>query len=50
MAIRHCLCFSIESSFPKVKKAIRSAILNKGKSLLDFPELWEGNFIQVNNG
>lgn len=51
MAIRHCLCFEIEPSFPKVKKAIRSAVLNNGKSLLDFPELWGGeDLMQVNDG
>ena len=49
MAIRHCLCFNIESSFPKVKKAIRSAVLNNGKSLLDFPELWGEDLMQVND-
>lgn len=50
MAIRHCLCFEIEPSFPKVKKAIRSAVLNNGKSLLDFPELWGEDLMQVNDG
>lgn len=50
MAVRHCLHFQIEPSFPNVKKAIRSAVLNNGKSLLDFPELWGEDLMQVNDG
>lgn len=49
MAVRHCLYFNIEPSFPNVKKAIRSAVLNNGKSLLDFPELWGEDLMQVND-
>lgn len=38
MAVRHCLHFQIEPSFPNVKKTIRNAVLNNGKSIIDFPE------------
>lgn len=39
MAIRHCLYFKIEPTFPNVKKAIRNAVLNNGRSIIDFPEV-----------
>ena len=42
MAVRHCLLFQIEPSFPNVKKAIRNAVLNNGRSIIDFPESWGG--------
>ena len=48
MAVRHCLYFRIEPSFPNVKKAIRNAVLNKGKSIIDFPESWGDDLMNVN--
>ena len=48
MAARHCLYFKIEPIFPNVKKAIRSAVLNNGKSIIDFPELWGDDLMEVN--
>ena len=47
MAVRHCLHFQIEPSFPNVKKAIRNAVLNNGKSILDFPESWGDDLMDV---
>lgn len=47
MAIRHCLFFSIEPTFPNVKKAIRNAVLNNGKSIIDFPESWGDDLMLV---
>lgn len=49
MAVRHCLHFQIEPSFPNVKKAIRNAVLNNGRSILDFPEYWGDDLIDVEN-
>ena len=48
MAVRHCLHFQIEPSFPNVKKAIRNAVLNNGRSILDFPESWGDDLMNVN--
>ena len=48
MAVRHCLYFQIEPSFPNVKKAIRNAVLNNGKSMIDFPESWGEDIMEVN--
>ena len=48
MAVRHCLYFQIEPSFPNVKKAIRTAVLNNGKSIIDFPEAWGDDLMNVN--
>lgn len=48
MAVRHCLHFQIEPSFPNVKKAIRNAVLNNGKSIIDFPESWGDDLMVVN--
>lgn len=48
MAVRHCLHFQIEPSFPNVKKAIRNAVLNNGRSILDFPESWGDDLMDVN--
>lgn len=48
MAVRHCLHFHIEPSFPNVKKAIRNAVLNNGKSIIDFPESWGEDIMEVN--
>ncbi|MCB6276741.1 MULTISPECIES: hypothetical protein [Bacteroidaceae] len=48
MAARHCLYFKIEPIFPNVKKAIRCAVLNNGKSIIDFPELWGDDLMEVN--
>lgn len=48
MAVRHCLYFQIEPSFPNVKKAIRNAVLNNGKSIIDFPESWGEDIMEVN--
>ena len=47
-AVRHCLHFQIEPSFPNVKKAIRNAVLNNGKSIIDFPEYWGDDLLDVN--
>lgn len=47
MAVRHCLHFKIEPSFPNVKKAIRNAVLNNGKSIIDFPESWGDDLMKV---
>lgn len=47
MAVRHCLHFQIEPSFPNVKKAIRNAVLNNGKSIIDFPEAWGDDLMDV---
>lgn len=47
-AVRHCLHFKIEPSFPNVKKAIRNAVLNNGKSIIDFPEYWGDDLLDVN--
>ena len=49
MAVRHCLYFQIEPSFPNVKKAIRNAVLNNGKSIIDFPESWGDDLMYVDN-
>ena len=49
MAVRHCLHFHIEPSFPNVKKAIRNAVLNNGKSIIDFPEAWGDDLLDVEN-
>lgn len=49
MAVRHCLHFQIEPSFPNVKKAIRNAVLNNGKSIIDFPESWGDDLMDVEN-
>lgn len=49
MAVRHCLHFKIEPSFPNVKKAIRNAVLNNGKSIIDFPESWGDDLMDVNS-
>ena len=48
MAVRHCLHFQIEPSFPNVKKAIRNAVLNNGKSIIYFPESWGDDLMEVN--
>jgi hypothetical protein len=48
MAVRHCLHFQIEPSFPNVKKVIRNAVLNNGKSIIDFPESWGDDLMDVN--
>lgn len=48
MAVRHCKHFQIEPSFPNVKKAIRNAVLNNGKSIIDFPESWGEDIMEVN--
>lgn len=50
MAVRHCLHFKIEPSFPNVKKAIRNAVLNNEKSIIDFPEAWGDDLLVVNQG
>ena len=47
MAVRHCLHFQIELSFPNVKKTIRNAVLNNGKSIIDFPESWGDDLMDV---
>ena len=47
MAVRHCLFFKIEPSFPNVKKAIKDAVLNNGKSIIDFPESWGDDLMKV---
>ena len=47
MAVRHCLYFHIEPTFPNVKKAIRYAVLNNGKSIIDFPESWGDDLMDV---
>ena len=49
MAVRHCLHFQIEPSFPNVKKAIRNAVLNNGRSIIDFPESWGDDLMDVEN-
>ena len=41
MAVRHCLFFKLEPTRQNVMKAIRDAVLNNGRSILDFPEAWE---------
>ena len=48
-AVRHCLHFQIEPSFPNVKKAIRNAVLNNGKSIIDFPEAWGDDLMDIEN-
>lgn len=48
MAVRHCLYFKMEPTFPNVKKAIRNAVLNNGKSVIDFPESWGDDLMEVN--
>lgn len=47
MAVRHCLFFNIEPSLPNVKKVIRDAVLNNGKSIIDFPESWGDDLMKV---
>lgn len=49
MAVSHCLYFRIEPSFPNVKKAIRNAVLNNGRSIIDFPEYWGNDLMDVEN-
>ncbi len=41
MAVRHCLFFKLEPTRQNVMRAIRDAVLNNGRSILDFPEAWE---------
>ena len=48
MAVRHCLHFQIEPSFPNVMIVIRNAVLNNGKSIIDFPESWGDDLMDVN--
>lgn len=47
MAVRHCLFFKVEPTFPNVKKAIRLAVMNNGKSIIDFPESWGDDLMDV---
>lgn len=47
MAVRHCLFFKVEPTFPNVKKAIRLAVMNNGKSIIDFPESWGDDLANV---
>ena len=49
MAVRHCLYFQIEPSFPNVKKVIRNAVLNNGRSIIDFPESWGDELMSVDS-
>lgn len=49
MAVRHCLHFQIEPSFPNVKKAIRNAVLNNGRSIIDFPESWGDDLMDIDS-
>ena len=42
------LHFQIEPSFPNVKKAIRKAVLNNGRSIIDFLESWGDDLMDVN--
>lgn len=49
MAVCHCLHFQIEPSFPNVKKAIRNAVLNNGRSIIDFPESWGDDLMDIEN-
>ena len=48
MAKRHCQHFRIGPSFPNVKKVIRNAVRNKGKSIINFPESWGDDLMNVN--
>ena len=38
--IHICLFFKLEPTRQNVMKAIRDAVLNNGRSILDFPEAW----------
>ena len=49
MAVRHCLHFQIEPSFSNVKKAIRNAVLNNGKSIIDFLEAWGEELMSIDS-
>ena len=54
MAVRHCLFFKLEPTRQNVMKAIRDAVLNNGRSILDFPEargeyLMDVSFFDVEN-
>ena len=48
-AVLHYLYFYIEPSFPNVKKAIRNAVLNNGRSIVDFPEFWCDGLMDVDS-
>ena len=47
MAVRHCLFFKLEPTRQNVMKAIRDAVLNNGRSILDFPEAWGEDLMDV---
>lgn len=48
MAVRHCLYFQIEASFSNVKKVIRDAVQTNGRSIIDYPESWGGDLMEIN--
>ena len=47
MAVRHCLFFKLEPTRQNVMRAIRDAVLNNGRSILDFPEAWGEDLMDV---
>lgn len=49
MAVRHCLFFKLEPTRQNVMKAIRDAVLNNGRSILDFPEAWGEDLMDVSS-
>jgi hypothetical protein len=49
MAVRHCLFFKLEPTRQNVMKAIRGAVLNNGRSILDFPEAWGEDLMDVSS-
>ncbi len=48
MAVRHCLYFKVEPTFQNVGEAIKNAVRNNGKSIIDFPESWGDELFEVN--
>ena len=47
MAVRHCLFFKVEPTRQNVMKAIRDAVLNNGRFILDCPEAWGEDLMDV---
>ena len=48
MAVRHCLFFKLGPT-RHVMKAIRDTVRNNGRSILDFPEAWGEDLMDVSS-
>lgn len=49
MAVRHCLFFKLGPTRQNVMKAIRDTVRNNGRSILDFPEAWGEDLMDVSS-